>query len=257
MGEVPATVDLATDVTGTGPVLVLLHGIAEDARSWDPLVASLASDHTVVTVDLRGHGRSPEADTYDPASMAADVHAALVRDGLDDAPPLVVGHSMGGLIAVAYAAMFPTRGVIDIDQPLDLTAFQAQVREMEPMLRGDAFADAIGAVFAAMRGPLPEDETQRIASLRQPKRAVVLGVWSPLLDLATDDLDGLVREIADGVDVPVLALHGIDPGPDYPAWLGQRLPSATLEIWPGHGHYPHLVDPERFLTRLRAFDPAS
>ncbi|TVR36498.1 MAG: alpha/beta fold hydrolase [Nitriliruptor sp.] len=110
MGEMPATVELAADVTGAGPVLVLLHGITEDARSWEPLVGPLATDHTVLTVDLRGHGRSPEADTYDPVSMAADVHAVLVREGLDDDPPLVVGHSMGGLVAVAYGAMFPTRG---------------------------------------------------------------------------------------------------------------------------------------------------
>lgn len=256
MGWTPATVELAADVTGAGPVVVLLHGITEDGRSWQPLVGPLAADHTVVTVDLRGHGRSPEADTYDPASMAVDVHAVLMRDGLDDDPPLLVGHSMGGLIAVAYSAMFPARGVIDVDQPLDLGAFQAQVRELEPMLRGEAFADAIGAVFAAMRGPLPQAETERIGSLRQPRRSVVLGVWSPLLDLTADELDGMVRQILDGVDVPVLSLHGIDPGPDYPRWLAERLPSATLEVWPDHGHYPHLVDPERFLTRLRAFDPA-
>jgi pimeloyl-ACP methyl ester carboxylesterase len=254
--QAPATVELTSDVHGDGPVVVLLHGITEDARSFDPLIAALSRDRTVVAVDLRGHGRSPEAAAYDPASMAADVHAVLVREGLDADPPLVVGHSMGGLVAVTYAALFPTRGVIDIDQPLDLTAFQAQVQHLEPMLRGDGFEAAITAVFEAMRGPLSDAESDRIESLRRPKRAVVLGVWSPLLDLSTEDLDALVHQIASGVDVPVLALHGIDPGPDYPDWLAARLPSATLEVWPDHGHYPHLIDPERFLARVRAFDPA-
>ena len=54
--------------------------------------------------------------------------------------------------------------------------------------------------------------------------------------------------------VPYLALHGIDPGPDYGAWLRGVIPTATLEVWDGDGHYPHLVEPARFLDRLRAFE---
>lgn len=251
----PETVELVADVTGDGPVTVLLHGITESARSWDPLVERIAVDGTVVAVDLRGHGRSPKADTYDPVSMAADVRALLARRSLDGAEPLVVGHSMGGLVAVAYGAMFPTRGVVDIDQPLDLTGFQSQVRELEPMLRGEQFPGVIRMVFDAMYGPLDPAQVARLSELRAPDQQVVLGVWAPLLELTTEDLDALVGQVVGGVEVPVLALHGIDPGPDYPAWLTARLPTAEVEVWADHGHFPHLVDPDRFLARLRAFDP--
>jgi pimeloyl-ACP methyl ester carboxylesterase len=51
-------------------------------------------------------------------------------------------------------------------------------------------------------------------------------------------------------------LHGIDPGPDYAGWLRARVPDAMVEVWPDHGHYPHLVDPERFVARLVDLDPA-
>jgi pimeloyl-ACP methyl ester carboxylesterase len=248
-------VELAADVTGSGPVTVLLHGITEDARSWDPLVAPLAEDRTVVTVDLRGHGRSPQADRYDPAAMARDVGAALARLDLGGPDPLVIGHSLGGLVAVAYAASHATRGVIDVDQPLDLAGFQAQVRQLEPVLRSDQFGAAIEMMFQAMVGPLGTDEAARINELRRPRQEVVLGVWAPLLELSTDELDALVQQVVGGIEVPVLSLHGIDPGEDYPGWLQQRVPTAEVEIWADHGHYPHLLDPERFLRRVRDFDP--
>jgi pimeloyl-ACP methyl ester carboxylesterase len=48
----------------------------------------------------------------------------------------------------------------------------------------------------------------------------------------------------------------MDPGEGYAAWLTGAVPSAAYELWPDVGHYPHLVDPERFLARLAAFDPA-
>jgi pimeloyl-ACP methyl ester carboxylesterase len=54
--------------------------------------------------------------------------------------------------------------------------------------------------------------------------------------------------------VPYLSLHGIDPGPDYAPWLQHLVPTAAIEVWPEMGHYLHLVDPQRFLTRLSEFE---
>jgi pimeloyl-ACP methyl ester carboxylesterase len=52
---------------------------------------------------------------------------------------------------------------------------------------------------------------------------------------------------------PYLALFGIDPGPGYAEWLARRVPGAVVETWEDHGHYPHLVDPDRFVDRIVAF----
>jgi pimeloyl-ACP methyl ester carboxylesterase len=122
------------------------------------------------------------------------------------------------------------------------------------MLRSDAFTEVITSLFDSMQGPLPAEEVARIGALRQPRQDVVLGVWAPLLELSRADLDELVASLASGVDVPYLSLHGIDPGPDYSDWLQGAIPTATVEIWDGDGHYPHLVEPSRFLDRLRAFE---
>lgn len=245
-------VEIAYDVHGTGPTIVLVHGITECRRAWDPLVAELASDHTVVAVDVRGHGESGTAATYDSQSMAGDVAAAVSDLRLVD--PLVVGHSMGGIVATAFAAAHPCRGVVNVDQSIALGDLQDLVRSAEPMLRSDAFADVITALFDSMHGPLPADEVARIGALRQPRQDVVLGVWAPLLELSRDEVDALVHSLVSEVRVPYLSLHGIDPGPDYGDWLRDAIPTATLEVWDGDGHYPHLVEPARFLDRLRAFD---
>jgi pimeloyl-ACP methyl ester carboxylesterase len=245
-------VEIAYDVTGSGPPLVLVHGITECRRAWDPLVADLATDHTVVAIDVRGHGESGLAPSYDSLAMAGDVAAVVASLALPE--PLVVGHSMGGIVATAFAAAHPCRAVVNVDQSIALGDFQDLVRSAEPLLRSDDFTDVITALFDGMQGPLPADEVARIGALRQPRQDVVLGVWSPLLELSRADLDELVASLAAEVRAPYLSLHGTDPGSDYRAWLQDAIPSATVEVWDGDGHYPHLVEPARFLDRLRAFE---
>ncbi len=97
-------VDIAYDVTGDGPPLVLLHGITESRRTWDPLVPDLAEDHTVVAVDLRGHGESAAGPGLRRRRDGGRRGGRGRRLGLP--APVVVGHSMGGVVVTAYAAAF-------------------------------------------------------------------------------------------------------------------------------------------------------
>jgi pimeloyl-ACP methyl ester carboxylesterase len=80
-------------------------------------------------------------------------------------------------------------------------------------------------------------------------------MWSPLLDLTPEELGALVQEIAAlPSGTPYLSLHGLDGGPGYAAWLTALIPGATVEVWDEvPTHYPHLVDPARFVTRVREF----
>jgi pimeloyl-ACP methyl ester carboxylesterase len=235
------------------PPLVLIHGITETRASWDPLLASLAARHRVLRVDLRGHGDSPTGETYELIDYATDVAETIAHVGMQQ--PVVIGHSLGGITATAVAMVHPVRAVVNVDQPLLLGGFKESLTALEPMLRGtpEQFAGAIDAVFTAMAGPLPAKEQSRIGGLRRPRQDVVLGTWSAVFSTPADELNAGAATLAAAVTVPYLALHGIDPGEGYQDWLTGVVPTAAFELWPDHGHYPHLVDPTRFLTRLRTF----
>jgi pimeloyl-ACP methyl ester carboxylesterase len=240
---------------GEGRPVVLVHGITESRRTWDPLVAPLiAAGYRLIAVDLRGHGASSKAPPYDLATMAGDLGAVLAEQGHDDA--LLIGHSLGGAVVSAFAAGGPCRGAINVDQPLRLSDFQQVLLQLEPMLKGTAeqFQAAIAAIFDQMAGPLDGAERWRVDHLRQADQDVVLGVWDLMFSSSVAELDAVVDAVAGAITVPYLSLHGIDPGADYADWLGQRVTTATVEVWPDLGHYPHLIDQQRFVDRLIAFD---
>lgn len=94
--------------TGTGPAVLLLHGLGSGARDWEPQTLALAGRFTVIAPDLRGHGiSSPASGAIDIAEQAADMATLLMREGIDRAD--VVGMSMGGAIALQMALDFPER----------------------------------------------------------------------------------------------------------------------------------------------------
>jgi pimeloyl-ACP methyl ester carboxylesterase len=240
---------LACEIVGDNDIdLLLLHGITESRRTWDPLLSGLSRTFRVINVDLPGHGESEPVDNYGLDRLAADV--AAVTDELGYETPLVVGHSLGGFVASVYAAQRPVRGVVNVDQPLTLAAFKDQLTAAEPMLRGEAFSGVIGAMFDGFMAPLPGEEKARLTALRSPNQDAVLGVWDPVFAKTPEELDAMVRSLLAGLDAPYLALHGTDLGPDYVAWLQSVIPQATYEVWPDCGHYPHLMHPTRFVELI-------
>ena len=247
---------------GTGPAVVLVHGITESAASFDPIAERLAATNEVITLDLRGHGESHAGTSYDLAAMAGDVVAVIAGAGLTDgvaAPGVhLVGHSLGGAIVTAVGAVLPVASVVDIDQSLELAAFKEQLVAAEPLLRDpDQYRYVIGAMFESMSGDLlSPDERARVGDLRRPDQDVILGVWNLLLTAPeatiAETIDATLAEYRDH-PTPYLAVFGLDPGDDYPAWLADRVPGSAVEVWADHGHYPHLVDPDRFVDRLHEF----
>lgn len=241
--------------------IVLVHGIAESKHSWDPLLDALSigptsgAQRTVLAVDLRGHGGATRTPPFDLVAMATDVLTEMGAAGIVPRDAVIIGHSLGGTVVTAMASVTEFRAVINVDQPLTLADFQATLRQLEPMLRGDdaSFQTAMAMVFDAMRGPLSEEQHQRLAALRRPEKNIVLGVWDPVLTLASADLDAMVAAMTRTITSPYLSLHGIDPGQHYASWLAANIAGATTEVWPDNGHYPHLVDPQRFVDRINAF----
>lgn len=236
------------------PALIVIHGITDNRQMWHPLLHDLSAHHLVLAVDLRGHGQSDTDDGYDPVSYASDVVETATALGVTDAT--VVGHSLGGIVASAFAAIAPCRAVVNIDQSLRLSGFKEALTQLAPLLNGDreSFEQALELMFAAMDGPLSDAERTRLRHNRRADQTVVLATWAAVFESTEEELDATVAALASAITVPYLALHGIDPGPGYAEWLQHLVPTATVEVWPGMGHYPQLVDPARFVARLREFD---
>jgi esterase len=100
-----ASVDLAFESIGSGPPVLILHGLFGSGGNWRRVARELATTHRVFTVDLRNHGSSPWADSMGYEEMAADVQGLIEREHLG--PVTVVGHSMGGKVAMALALVQP------------------------------------------------------------------------------------------------------------------------------------------------------
>lgn len=242
--------------TGAGMPVILVHGITEDRTFWAPVTERLESSHQVIGLDLRGHGLSGLADTYGLAEMAGDVVAVATAAGVER--PHLVGHSLGGTVVSVLGASFPAASIVNVDQSLQLDAFQSTLQAVEPLLRDpETFPGVLAALFDELDGPLLSSETSaRMAQARKPVQEVVLGIWDLVLTAPAEQIAAIVDAILAGHaqnPVPYLSLFGNDPGPDYRAWLEARIPSAQIEFWPEHGHFPHIVDPDRFVARLREF----
>lgn len=247
---------IAWSRTGAGEPVVLVHGITESAASFDPVTERLATSNEVITLDLRGHGESATAATYDLAAMVGDLVAVLAAAGVER--PHLVGHSLGGAVVTAAGSALDVGSVVDVDQSLRLDDLKAQLMPAEPMLRDpEQYQLVVDAMFEMMMGDrLDADEAVRINGLRRASHEVVLGVWELLLTEPVESIAATVDAALAGYagrDVPYLALFGIDPGDGYAEWLSERVTGAEVEYWPDHGHYPHLVEPDAFVDRLRTF----
>lgn len=258
-------------MAGSGPALLLLHGIGDSSEGWEPLIAALAREHTVIAPDLLGHGESdkPRAD-YSVAAYANGMRDLL--DVLEIDHATVVGHSLGGGVAAQFAYQYPER----CDR-LVLVASGGVGRDVNPVLR---LATLPLADLALAPLQLPPS--------RMIGRGCLLAMRAVGLDLGRDAdelqrvFDGLpdgaargafsrtLRSVVDWrgqvvtmrdrayltLDVPTLIVWGAHDGviPATHAELAREaLPTARIEIFEEAGHFPHHHDSERFVALLSEF----
>lgn len=241
---------IAYDVAGAGPLIVFVHGLTASRVSWEPVTALLAREFTCVRVDLRGHGASSTASEYSTLSLVRDVRSVVEK--LDIGEATVVGHSLGATVAAVYAAVHAARAVICVDGSLRFGDFARLVQRHANTLRSERTMDAVLAIDHEL-GLEPyagtQDMERRVLTF---PRDVLLGISQALLTTAPEQLTAIAETILPRITAPLLALHGSPPPPDYQAWLTRLVPTAHVEVWEGTGHMLHLVEPERFASRIRA-----
>jgi pimeloyl-ACP methyl ester carboxylesterase len=253
-------------MAGRGPALLFLHGIGDDSSTWLDLLASLAGDHTVIAPDLLGHGASakPRAD-YSVAAYACGMRDLLTT--LDVDRVTVVGHSLGGGVAMQFAYQFPERC-----ERLVLVGSGGVGASVHPLLRLAA-APGAGLVLpllgsrpalSALRGfaellRLSEDldyVLARYVRLLEPStRSAFLRTLRSVVDWRGQVVNMLDRcYLTEGI--PTLLVWGTADRvvPSGHALRAHRaMPGSRLVLFEGAGHFPHRSDPRRFLEILREF----
>ena len=247
-------VHIAWDRRGAGPPLVLLHGFTDYRQLMEPLATRFAGWSDVINIDLRGHGESGHNADDSLGRLGRDVEE-VCRD-LDLDSPVLVGHSIGALSATAAAAGAGARAVVNIDQSLDRNATARRISMVAAQLRDPAtFHATLDSLFAGENTPGLDLELQ--AELDrcawEVDQDVVLGYWADLLDGPSTHIAAVVDGILESVTMPYLVTLGSDPGPQYVTWLKDRVPTATIEIFPGEAHFLHLAHPDRLVDRVRQF----
>jgi pimeloyl-ACP methyl ester carboxylesterase len=241
---------LAYDDEGAGTPVVFLHGLTFDRRSWRPIIERLDGSVRSIAIDLPAHGESRGAPV--PAEQVpARLHELLVSLAVER--PIVVGHSMSGGLAALYAAAYPTRGIVFIDNGPHIRPFAELVRQLEPALRGPGFAK-VWPTFENTLGleRIPEPVRSLVLATHEVHQDVVVGYWEMLLRSDPAELQAWTDMTIAKLDVPCLGVFG-RPISDGERERFERLPDVQLEEWAGDGHFVHLVEPDRFATRLRQF----
>ena len=238
----------------SGTALLLLHGITDTWRSFEPVLPWLPVDWHVVSVSQRGHGGSDPAAGYRTRDFAAD--AAAVIDAFELAPCVVVGHSMGAVNALRLAIDHPQRvravvaagAFASFGDKAELGDFIAQ----QILALGDTVPRALATQFQrdTIAGPVAAGllETMVDECLRTPA-ATWKGAFRALLE---DDFATELGRIRAPVLLPWGDADAFAPEDDQQR-LQRALRAATRVVFRGVGHALHWEQPERFAAELLRF----
>jgi pimeloyl-ACP methyl ester carboxylesterase len=253
-------------IAGEGPPVVLIHGMINSSRHWEKVALRLAKHHTVIAPDLLGHGDSatPRGD-YSLGAHAASIRDLLVAIGVDKAT--IVGHSLGGGVAMQYLWQFPQRV-----ERIVLVSSGGLGREVSPLLRTAALPGASAALALVGQSWLLGAIERTGGAVRRVHRPTGRAIRGVARSLRVFESPGARRAFLQTLRA-VIDTHGQRVSATDRLYLSEGLP--TMFVWGerdrtiplAHGlatheqvphsrfetlptaHFPHLEDPDG-LARL-------
>lgn len=249
---------LAMTEAGEGPPLLLLHGLFGSGQNWGAIRRALAPRYRVLTPDLRNHGLSPRAAAMDYATMAADIAETMDAAGVPRAA--VLGHSMGGKVAMMLALTGPARVdrlvVADIAPVRYRPALRGYVEAMQtlPLRRGMARKEADAHLTATI--PEPGIRAFLLQSLRFEADPPAWRLGLEELAAAMPDIEDFLPPPGARYEGPALVMAGERSGyvrPEHHAAFRALFPQAAFTTIPDAGHWVHAENPQGFLAALEPF----
>ena len=251
--------DLAYEVTGDGPPLVILHGLFGSARNWRAIARGLAGRHRVFCLDLRNHGESPWADEMSYAAMAGDVRAFLAAQ--DIAGAAIMGHSMGGKVAMTLALESPelVGALIAVDiapvvRPPELRTY------VQAMAAIDLSTVGRRAEVGALLAPSVPDRSVRAFLLQNLVAEGGRLRWRlnlEAIDAQMEAIGGFPDALLDRrYGGPTHFIAGAQSNyirPEHRDLVLRLFPAVTMSVIAGAGHWVHAERPESFLHAVARF----
>lgn len=252
---------IACHVEGSGPALVLVHGTGDTWMRWAAVIPGLARRFRVLAMDRRGRGRSGDGPEHslerEVEDVAAVLRAASAAGPDPGGPPLLIGHSFGGILALEAALRTPVKKLILYEPPILLSG-----RDLH-----DAFVSRVDALLA--RGELEEiwvsflrdvllmtdEEIARYRESRSWKARVEMAALLPREAHARGSYRFDAARFR-GFDAPTLLLRGTESSPELHAAvaaLTSALPGSRVADLRGESHVAMSSAPELFLEEVIGF----
>jgi pimeloyl-ACP methyl ester carboxylesterase len=255
-------------IAGDGPPVVLIHGMVNSSRHWEDVALRLADRYTVIAPDLLGHGDSAAVrGDYSLGAHACSIRDLLTTIGIDRAT--VVGHSLGGGIAMQFFYQFPQRV-----ERLALISSGGLGREVSPMLRGAALPGSTAGIWMVANRRVREalDRAGELMRARGSRKGVymqaVARAMKPLQEAAARH--AFIQTLRAVIDVRGQHVSAIDrlyllgELPTLIVW-GERdntipmahglaahelIPNSRFVTLPKAAHFPNLEDPQGLADAL-------
>lgn len=240
-------VNIAFDVHGSGPALLLTHGYSATSEMWSGQVEALAADHTLITWDMRGHGQSDspaDPDQYSAALTVADMAALL--DHVEAPSAVVGGLSLGGDMSLAFHLAYPERV-----RALLIFDTGPGFKNDEARAGWNAYANNFADEFASKGlDHLASASVEQATANRREASGLVLAARHMLTQQHADVIESLPS-----IEVPSLVLVGANDKPFLNAtdYMAAKIPAATKVVIPDAGHASNIDQPDAFNAAVESF----
>jgi pimeloyl-ACP methyl ester carboxylesterase len=245
---------------GEGQPVIILHGIFGISDNWVTIGRRLAEKFEVFILDQRNHGQSPHSDTFNYYSMVEDLYEFIVDRQLTN--PILIGHSMGGKVAMHFALEHPHRVDKLIVVDMSVRAYPARQQHMEilnTMLSVDF--DSIKSREEVEKIIISEIKSSKVSQFIL-KNLYRIGkarlAWRPNVE----DIYNNIENVFEGIDlpyssgVPALFVRGGDsdyvPDEDFDLIL-KKFPNAQFETIKNAGHWVHADAPDELCMEFSKF----